>query len=162
MSENEVLRRKVDWLQTQITRATTPLRGSEMDQLADAQTRADGVYTALGERVPPAGPGEGTRAYRERLAAKLQRYSPQFKGTSLGLLDDLSFDAVEGRIYNDAMLAATRPDASGGLRAVTRNDGMGHTYTEYHGDNGAFLAKFKPPVSQRVRMWASPAPTTKG
>lgn len=154
--DKAALQAEINALRAQMTAAITMPSRDEMDALADAQARADSVYSALGDRASAPIHGERPIAYRKRLAAKIQHHSAQFGKAALDVLDDATFQAVESAIYADAMAAALSPATAPktGLRAVTKRSETGHVTTEYVGDVAHFIGKYRPPVNQRVRGWS--------
>jgi hypothetical protein len=121
---------------------------AEYSQMADAQARADAVYSAFGKRAPRPLDGETLHLYRRRLASSLKDHSKDWKSVDVRLLDSASFDVVEGKIYADAALAANHPDdlPEGEIRAIRSTDSdTGHRVTRFVG-NASFVRQFKQPA----------------
>jgi hypothetical protein len=113
--------------------------------LADAQERADAVFTAWGERAPIPLRGESVTAYRRRIATKLKTHSANWKGIDLDVIaDDNAFGIAEKQIYADSLAAAAQPGnvADGQLRAVTRKTPTGHTEITFVGSPNAWMSQF--------------------
>jgi hypothetical protein len=91
-------------------------------------------------------------AYRKRLARGLQRHSKDFEKVDLHEVNGSAFDAIEAKIYADAVVAARTPDfiPGGPLRAITKVDQQtGQRMTTFHGDH-TFIHEMKRPA-RRVR-----------
>lgn len=127
-----------------------PKRMSDADYaaMADAQARADAVYSAFGDRAPRALEGETPLAYRRRLAKGIQQHSPKWKKSDLALIasvDSAAFAEIENDIYADALVSAKSPAdiPFGELRAVNRVDSVtGHRMTEFYGEPRSWMARF--------------------
>lgn len=117
---------------------------------ADAQERADSVASAFGESAPRPLSGETTIAYRARLAGRFQKHCKDFADIKLSAIADAQlFNSIEGRIYADAMSAASRgPEvAPGQLREVVKVDrATGRRTTEFYGDPELCWGEFKSPA----------------
>jgi hypothetical protein len=101
-----------------------PKSDDEHAAFADAQARADAVFSGFGERAPRPLEGEALMDYRRRLATKLKKHSSTWKGVKLSELPESAFQIAEDAVYNDAITAAANPvdlDA-GELRMVTKVD----------------------------------------
>lgn len=141
--ENESFKRKLKDMDAKLARLSTELSYEEKDALAEARSRADGVYAAVGSRVPEPLHGEKPLAYRKRLANGLKKFSEKFKEAEVSGLTGTVFEKIEETIYADA-LHASRTSAVAGpgvLRAHEFNRGPLH-FTEYHGDNLSWMAPF--------------------
>ena len=124
------------------------LTDADYHAMADAQSRADSVYNALGKRSAPRPlEGETPATYRRRLARELQTYSKDFGKIDLGALNDDAFGTLEGKIYADAQAYAAKPDdlGDGELREVRRKSSAGHQIVEFYGRQ-SFIAGMKPPT----------------
>ena len=132
-------------------RSAQPLRPDEERTLADAQSRADGIYNALGKRSAPAPyPSERPHSYRARLLRELRQYSPAWKSVGSFLdFDGKALNAIEGEIYNDAMAYAARPDdlPRGELREVRKVEPTGHRVSEFFGRE-SFISSMKLPIQE--------------
>lgn len=124
-----------------------PLSDSDYAAMADAQAKADSVYSAFGKSAPRALNGEDLLAYRKRLCAGMKSHSDQWKGIDISKADASIFEIAESKIYADAMEAAIHPSESpdGGLRAVTRDTGTGHKITSFYGRPNAWMDDFRAP-----------------
>lgn len=116
----------------------------EYHAMADAQARADNVYTALGTRAPRPLDGENLAGYRRRLAKGLQPHG-RWKGVDLAAFaDDTAFTLAETQIYGDAQIAAANPVdlPAGTIRAVTQPDTTGRQITSFFGNPKSWMAAF--------------------
>jgi hypothetical protein len=109
--------------------------------MIDAQVKADAAMNMLGMSAPKPLAGEGLLAYRKRLLRPLQKYSPAFKDSDLGVasVDDATFNAVEASIYADAITAAKNPEVGEGRLMERTTQRGGHTFTEFYGDSRVWL-----------------------
>ena len=140
--EIEAIAKRVDALE----QSTKPMPEEEAAKMADAQAKADSVYSAFGESAPRPMMGESLLAYKKRLAAKLQPHSARAKAVNIGAIADASVLAmVEETIYADALEVAGKPAEipAGTLREVSRQDATGRKITEFQGDVSAWTAPFK-------------------
>ncbi|CDY79470.1 Phage protein [Caballeronia glathei] len=124
-----------------------PLSDSDYAAMADAQAKADSVYSAFGKQAPRALNGEDLLSYRKRLAAGVKAHSDQWKSIDISKVDAAVFEIAEPKIYADAFEAAAHPSASpeGGLRAVTKDTGTGHKITTFYGRPSDWMDSFRPP-----------------
>jgi hypothetical protein len=101
-----------------------PKSDEEHAAFADAQSRADSVFSGFGVRAPRPLEGEALGDYRRRLATKLKSHSSQWKNIKFSKLDDEAFAVAEAQVYSDATAAAVNPVdlAAGELREVTKID----------------------------------------
>ncbi len=123
---------------------------------ADAQSRADSVYGALGDHAPRPMRGETLVGYRARLARGLQSHSKAWKEedlTKLSRHSPTAFAAAEAGIYADAVTASREPLATGpGLRKVIRKrEGGGEMY-DWVGDPLAWMGDFMPAEQFATRI----------
>lgn len=145
------LRRSQEALNDRIAAATRekPLSLADMQNLENAQARADGVCKTLSSRAPMPLAGEDARAYRVRVASQLQRFSPDWSKADLHAISKFAevFDEAERRIYADAQAAGLRPDFAppGVLRSRKETDESGREWTVYHGRPKTWMAQFMMP-----------------
>lgn len=101
-----------------------PRSDDEHAAFADAQARADAVFAGFGERAPRPLDGEALFDYRKRLATKLKKHSPVWKGVKFSQLPEEAFGIAENQVYTDAAVAAANPAdlEAGELRMVTKID----------------------------------------
>jgi hypothetical protein len=101
-----------------------PKSDEEHAAFADAQSRADGVFSGFGSRAPRPLEGEALGDYRRRLATKLKSHSATWKNIKFSKLDDEAFAVAEAQVYSDATGAASNPVdlEAGELREVTKID----------------------------------------
>lgn len=129
-----------------------PRDDDQATRIADAWTKADGVYSALGKKAPNPLPNEDPDAYQRRVARDLKSYSPRYKDANLhAVADSVIFSATLDGIYADALEFARSPAAvpAGHLVARTHTAG-GHTITEYAGTSGAWMKPMSGTVTQAV------------
>ena len=124
-----------------------PLTDADQAAFADAQAKADSVYSAFGKQAPRALNGEDVLAYKKRLAAPMKSHSAAWKDVDLAALDASVFAIAESAIYADSMEAALHPTVApeAGLRAVTRDTGTGHKVTTFYGRPSAWMDDFRAP-----------------
>lgn len=125
----------------------------EREKLSEHQAKADAVYMQHGKQAPPPMAGEKSTAYRLRLAAGVQDFSPAWKGVKLGVLakaDSVAFANAEREIYADAETAARTPTVQVGVLQprVTRSE-AGHVVREWRGDINTWCA---PPFRHKARF----------
>lgn len=133
------------------------LTDADLGSLTAAQSRADSVFTAFGERAPRFMSSEPLSAYERRLANGLKKHSDRFKDVNLDLLGADAFTPIQESIYADALVRARNPNdiAKGKMREVTRTTPSGHTVTEFFGDESAhFVGQFSraPRMVNGIRM----------
>jgi 8-oxo-dGTP pyrophosphatase MutT (NUDIX family) len=123
-----------------------PLTDADHAAFADAQAKADSVYSAFGKQAPRALNGEDVLAYRKRLAAGVKSHSDQWKGVDISKVDSAVFEIAESKIYADAMDAASRPEAAGnGPIMRTRTSEAGHKITEFFDSRPSWMDAHRPP-----------------
>lgn len=130
---------------------------SDRSLLADAQARADSVYTGFGTQAPAPLLGELPVDYRIRLAKGVQEHSTAWKSIDLAAVakgSEAALAVAETSIYADAVIAARNPDgvAEGQLRAIVRQDETGRRITSFVGDPSAWMGEFR----SRPRMLEKP------
>ena len=85
------------------SRIPTELSDEERNEVADAQVKADSVFSCFGKRAPVPLFGEKPLAYRRRLMIQLQEHSPDFKAVDLSsIADSALLGFAEKQIYADA------------------------------------------------------------
>lgn len=132
-----------------------PLTDADHASFADAQAKADSVYSAFGKQAPRALNGEDPLAYRKRLLTPMKSHSKEWKSVDIAKLDAATFDVIESKVYADAMEAATHPTdiAEGGLRAVPKHTGTGHVITTFYGSPRAWMGDFRlPSMKSRIHQ----------
>lgn len=118
---------------------------AELDAMADAQSRADNVFQAFGNRAPRPMDGERLSSYQRRLATALKTHSVRWKDVDLkSFADATAFKVVEEQIYADALDAAAKPVdiPAGKLRSIVRRDQTGREVTTFHGQPSSWMAEF--------------------
>lgn len=124
-----------------------PLSDSDYAAMADAQAKADSLYSAFGKQAHRPLNGEDLLSYRKRLAAPMKSHSAAWKDVDLAKLDAAVFDIAEAAIYADAAQSANNP-ADGfenGPRARTRQLATGHTVTEFFDNRPSWMDSFRTP-----------------
>jgi hypothetical protein len=121
------LRRQITDQQAMISRLEAMIKPRSDDEhaaFADAQARADAVYSGFGKRAPRPLDGEELLAYRKRLATGLKSHSSRWKTVKFARLDDETFSPIESQVYDDATTAAANPIdlEAGELRMITKVD----------------------------------------
>ena len=118
------------------------LSDADYAAMADAQAKADSVFSAFGDSAPRPLQGEDLNAYRRRMATALKAHSPAWKATNLSAIKDAAaFDVIEGQIYSDAMNTARNPAdlGPGALREVQSRDSTGRVISNFYGDPLAWM-----------------------
>ena len=140
-SEMSDLRSQVADLKSRIP---TELTDSERNEVADAQVKADSVFSSFGKRAPVPLSGEKPLAYRRRLMIQLQEHSPDFKTVDLSSIADSALLSVaEKTIYADAQKSASLSVGPGMLREIKRADATGRQISTFEGDPAATWAPFQ-------------------
>ncbi|EDK8539489.1 NUDIX domain-containing protein [Salmonella enterica] len=126
------------------SRIPTELSDEERNEIADAQVKADSVFSCFGKRAPVPLSGEKTLAYRRRLMIQLQEHSPDFKTVDLSTIADSALLSVaEKTIYADAQKSASLSVGPGMLREIKRADATGRQISTFEGDPAATWAPFQ-------------------
>ena len=121
--------------------------------VAHAQARADAVCAARGERAPPPMAGEKLSAYRRRLLRDLRHESKEFGAIDLHGISGPLFDAIEARIYADALAASSRPSVPiGELREVKTQDQSGRWISTFYGNPRTWMDDFSAPRQRLVKI----------
>lgn len=135
------LRREIAELKSRIP---TDLTDAERNEVADAQVKADSVFSAFGKRAPMPLSGEKPLAYRRRMMVQLQEHSPDFKAVDLSAINDpalLGF--AEKQIFADAQASASTSVGPGALREIKRADATGRLISTFEGDPAVTWAPFQ-------------------
>ncbi|MGG5195336.1 NUDIX domain-containing protein [Citrobacter sp. S5] len=126
------------------SRIPTELSDEERNEVADAQVKADSVFSCFGKRAPVPLSGEKPLAYRRRLMIQLQEHSPDFKGVDLSAIADSALLGIaEKQIYADAQKTASLSVGPGMLREIKRADATGRQISTFEGDPAATWAPFQ-------------------
>lgn len=141
------VRKRIDAVDAKLPRAMTD---TDRASMADAQAKADSVYSAFGASAPRFLEGESLIDYRKRLASKLKEHSKAWKDVDVSAIADSAvIDVAEQQIYADAMQAANHPvDVPAGvLREINRVDrATGVRMTTFVGNgNTTFIHAMKRP-----------------
>lgn len=126
------------------SRIPTELSDEERNEVADAQVKADSVFSCFGKRAPVPLSGEKPLAYRRRLMIQLQEHSPDFKSVDLSSISDSALLSVaEKTIYAEAQKSASLSVGPGMLREIKRADATGRQISTFEGDPAATWAPFQ-------------------
>ncbi|HAS0804668.1 TPA: NUDIX hydrolase [Enterobacter roggenkampii] len=126
------------------SRIPTELSDEERNEVADAQVKADSVFSCFGKRAPVPLSGEKPLAYRRRMMIQLQEHSPDFKSVDLSSIADSALLSVaEKTIYADAQKSASLSVGLGMLREIKRADATGRQISTFEGDPAATWAPFQ-------------------
>lgn len=126
------------------TRIPSELSDEERNEVADAQVKADSVFSSFGKRAPVPLSGEKPLAYRRRLMIQLQEHSPDFKTVDLSsIADSALLGFAEKQIYADAQKSASLSVGPGMLREIKRADATGRQISTFEGDPAATWAPFQ-------------------
>ncbi|MGM8634176.1 NUDIX domain-containing protein [Enterobacter roggenkampii] len=126
------------------SRIPTELSDEERNEVADAQVKADSVFSCFGKRAPVPLSGEKPLAYRRRMMIQLQEHSPDFKSVDLSSIADSALLSVaEKTIYADAQKSASLSVGPGMLREIKRADATGRQISTFEGDPAATWAPFQ-------------------
>lgn len=126
------------------SRIPTELSDEERNEVAEAQVKADSVFSSFGKRAPIPLSGEKPMAYRRRLMIQLQEHSPDFKAVDLSAIADSQLlSAAEKHIYADAQKAASLSVGQGMLREIKRKDATGREISTFEGDPSVTWAPFQ-------------------
>jgi len=126
------------------SRIPTELTDEERNEVADAQVKADSVFSSFGKRAPVPLSGEKPLAYRRRMMIQLQEHSPDFKAVDLSsIADSALLGFAEKQIYADAQKSASLSVGPGMLREIKRADATGRQISTFEGDPAAAWAPFQ-------------------
>ncbi|EKN4914788.1 NUDIX domain-containing protein [Yersinia enterocolitica] len=126
------------------SRIPTELSDSERNELADAQVKADSVFSVLGKRAPMPLSGEKPLSYRRRLMIQLQEHSGDYKAVDLSsIADSALLNIAEKQIYADAQSSASLSVGPGMLREIKRADVTGRQISTFEGDPAATWGPFQ-------------------
>lgn len=135
------LKDKVDEMEGKIPKDLTDEDAAAM---ADAQSKADSVYMALGQSAPRPAAGETPLAYHRRALKGVISHSKTFKDVDLTKFDAVTLKAVGETVYNDAMVFANSPAAhTAAIRYTESRTAAGHTIRTPRGHIGSFLNQFR-------------------
>lgn len=138
------LEQRITDIAKQLPRAMTD---ADFRELANAQSRADGVMSLLGGHAPRPMQAESLQEYRLRMANELKKHSAAWKDVNLAVIavDSAAFEIAERAIYEDAKRAALDPGnvPAGKMLAMTRKD-SGREITEFLGRH-SFVRDFSRP-----------------
>ncbi len=127
-----------------------PATDADYAAMADAQSRADSAYQALGQRAPGPLQAETLLGYRVRLARGLQGHSKAWASVDLHTLQDAALAIAEEQIRADAIVASNATDGlpEGRLVPRTRVDpATCHRITEFRGKRTFIHALAPPPMA---------------
>jgi hypothetical protein len=127
------------------SRMPKEMSDADYAEMADAQAKADSVYSAFGDSAPRPLRGENLLGYRKRLASNLKKHSENWKAVDINALPDTAVEIAEKQIYADAAAAASHPVdlPAGSLRAIEKKDSNGQLIRTFVGDPNAWMGDFK-------------------
>ena len=126
------------------SRIPVELSDEERNEVADAQVKADSVFSCFGKRAPAPLSGEKPLSYRRRLMIQLQKHSPDFMAVDLSSITDSALlNVAEKQIYADAQKSASLSVGSGMLREIKRADATGRQISTFEGDPAVTWAPFQ-------------------
>ncbi|HEE1740652.1 TPA: NUDIX domain-containing protein [Klebsiella pneumoniae] len=126
------------------SRIPAELSDEERNEVAEAQVKADSVFSSFGKRAPIPLSGEKPMAYRRRLMIQLQEHSPDYKAVDLSAIADSQLlSTAEKHIYADAQKAASLSVGPGMLREIKRKDATGREISTFEGDPAVTWAPFQ-------------------
>lgn len=126
------------------SRIPAELSDEERNEVAEAQVKADSVFSSFGKRAPIPLSGEKPMAYRRRLMIQLQEHSPDYKAVDLSAIADSQLlSTAEKHIYADAQKAASLSVGPGQLREIKRADATGRQISTFEGDPAVTWAPFQ-------------------
>lgn len=125
-----------------------PLCEAEAEQIADAQSRADAAYSALGKRCPPNLPGERLSQYLPRILKPLKQYSKTWRDVTIENFSGKHLDRIERDIIADAQTYADSAEycpKGDELVPVQKRDDSGRMITTFRG-RSSFINQFRAPA----------------
>lgn len=142
LADTAALKQRMDEMEGKIPRDLTD---EEAASMADAQSKADSIYVALGQSAPRPAAGESALAYRRRTLKGLQEHSPDWKDVDLSKMDSAALVIAEKHIRADSLVFANSPKSApvGSLRMVRKTTEAGHRINEFVGDIGVTFAPFR-------------------
>ena len=141
-ADAEETRKKIADLESRMPKEMSDADYAEM---ADAQAKADSVFSAFGDSAPRPLRGENLLGYRKRLASKLKIHSDSWKSVDINALPDTAIDVAEKQIYADSVKAAAHPVdiPAGTLHTREKKDENGQLVRTFVGDPNAWMGNFK-------------------
>jgi hypothetical protein len=122
---------------------------TDLDALAEMQSRCDAAFIANGSRAEMPMQGEGLVEYTVRMHRKLQRHSAKFAKAELAQVarDPATFQQVCDSIRADALTAGLNPVGLPQFRyrEIKTESPGGHKITSFVG-NGSIFAQLSRPV----------------
>ncbi|WP_158781595.1 NUDIX hydrolase [Pantoea sp. BAV 3049] len=126
------------------SRIPVELSDEERNEVADAQVKADSVFSSFGKRAPVPLSGEKPMAYRRRMMIQLQEHSADYKTVDLSAIADSALlNVAEKQIYADAQKSASLSVGPGMLREIKRADATGRQISTFEGDPAATWGPFQ-------------------
>jgi hypothetical protein len=129
-----------------------PMSDDEMNAMADAQAKADGVWSTFGKDAPRPLPGESLFQYRRRNVSALKVHSLSYKDADISVLSDDDngrklFDAIEATVYADAERAGNHPAdlPADTLLEIVKPDSTGRRVVSFKGQPRAWMDTFSAP-----------------
>lgn len=146
---DEETRKSIQKLADSIPKA---MSDDDMNAMADAQSRADGIWSSFGKDAPRPLPGESLLQYRRRNVVALKVHSPAYKDADLSAIADDEngaklFKAIEDTVYADAERAGNHPAdlPADTLLEIVRPDSTGRRVVSFKGQPRAWMDNFAAP-----------------
>lgn len=141
--DSEDIRKRIADMEKRLPKAMTD---ADYSAMADAQARADSVYSLHSKSAPRPLDGEDLAGYRRRIANDLKQHSANWKKVNINVLGDTeAFAVAESQIYADAEAVGRNPPAPAEdyLREIRTKDDTGRVITEFVGRPSAWMGSFR-------------------
>jgi hypothetical protein len=136
---------------------------TDMNRLADIQSKADAVLRTHNEAADAPMSGEDVVSYNIRMARKMQPHSARWKGVDLHLIkaDQQALENVITEIRAEALQAGLSPVGLPEFqhRMITKTTPGGHQITEFVG-NGTIFKQMSRPVRHVAYIGVRPGYVT--
>jgi len=143
--ENQLLKARIAAVEAKIPAI---LSDAELNELGEAQAKADSVAHAFGAKAPAPMMGEKPLSYRRRVVEMFKKHSKDWMGIDLSAIVDAStFGIAERSIYADAMAAANSPASYdiGHLHEHVQRVRGGGEISTFKGNPKTWMGQFKMP-----------------
>jgi 8-oxo-dGTP pyrophosphatase MutT (NUDIX family) len=120
--------------------------------MADAQARADDVFSDFGRRAPRPLQGETPSMYERRCVRMLQDHSATWKGKNItsAFTDEAAFGIIRDQVYKEARADAANPvDIPAGQLRMVEKRRDGHIIREFYGQPRDWMSPIAGPVQLR-------------
>ncbi|MBW8066842.1 MAG: NUDIX hydrolase [Ferrovum sp.] len=148
--ENAVLRDRLASIESKVGRISTETPADQREIMAQAQSRADSIGSALGFQVSAPMSGETALAYRKRLVSKVVPFikNESLKKIRFDSLDEASFAGFEDMAYAAVADSVADPNVTagnvGGLY-YQKVQQLGREVMIPRGDSAAFIGRHSSP-----------------